>query len=377
MGPTVLVALIVVGLVIGALARLRWVAARRPKAHHRALQTMGRLAAQHSPGNASGSIDHAHQAGEGPPGQAHVRLVHGDVRYSPSIGPAGLRSGRPPALAAAIEAAESAETSRPALAAAIEAAESAETSRPALPAVAMENPIATTAGAAPAVPAPTAVDGTVEAAASAGSPWHFDAAADPARKPIEEPAHPRRARSPQIRRPCWPRPAPGQIRISTRARHLPLRAAAIGGVAAMVLIVGTAAVIVLSRHHSPGPVSAPPHVRVPAHRAQAPPSTVTPTTVAPTPILVTSTSGYSEYRISGPASISISAAGTCWIEIRQTGPSGQVLFVGDLVAGDTHAAGGSIWVRLGNPSQVTVSVNGKAIAPPSLVAGQPYNLQFV
>jgi hypothetical protein len=86
--------------------------------------------------------------------------------------------------------------------------------------------------------------------------------------------------------------------------------------------------------------------------------------------------GYSEYRLSGPATIVVSASGRCWVEIRQNGPSGPVLYQGNLVAGDTRGAPGSTWLRLGNPSNVTVRVNGVPISPPSLVAGEPYNLQF-
>jgi hypothetical protein len=64
------------------------------------------------------------------------------------------------------------------------------------------------------------------------------------------------------------------------------------------------------------------------------------------------------------------------VQIRQNGPTGQVLFQGDLYAGDTQRAPGSTWVRLGNPSKVTITVNGVPLSPPSLVAGQPYNVQF-
>jgi Domain of unknown function (DUF4115) len=170
------------------------------------------------------------------------------------------------------------------------------------------------------------------------------------------------------------------MRFSARSGHPPLPRGAVVALAAVLVIVGTAGGIALSRHHGSAHVSVPPRADVPAHRAAARssgPATTTPAPApTPTPILVTSASGYSEYRISGPATISISAVGTCWVEIRQAGPSGQVLFEGDLDAGDTHAAAGSIWIRLGNPSQVTVSVNGAVISPPSLVAGEPYNLEF-
>jgi hypothetical protein len=112
---------------------------------------------------------------------------------------------------------------------------------------------------------------------------------------------------------------------------------------------------------------------------QAAPTTAVPTTVAPpspSPVLVTSTSGYSEYRTAGPATIVLAGTGRCWVEIRQSSPDGQVLYQGVLLAGQTRTLGGSVWVRLGNPTAVSLTVNGKALAPPSLVPGEPYNLQF-
>jgi hypothetical protein len=109
----------------------------------------------------------------------------------------------------------------------------------------------------------------------------------------------------------------------------------------------------------------------------APPTTRVTTPPAPAaPVLVSSGAGYSEYRLSGPATILLTASGKCWVEIRQSGPSGPVLYVGNLVAGDSKGAPGSAWMRLGNPSNVIVRVNGVPISPPSLIAGEPYNLQF-
>jgi hypothetical protein len=110
-----------------------------------------------------------------------------------------------------------------------------------------------------------------------------------------------------------------------------------------------------------------------------PPTTRAVTKPAPAPaapVLVSSGVGYSEYRLSGPATIVLSASGRCWVEIRQSGPSGPMLFQGVLLAGETQGAPGLTWVRLGNPSNVTVRVNGVIISPPSLIAGEPYNLQF-
>jgi hypothetical protein len=165
------------------------------------------------------------------------------------------------------------------------------------------------------------------------------------------------------------------LRLSQR-NHVPRRRTAIAAGAVLVLAAAVALGIALTgSHHARPPVSSPPTTVVPPRAA---PTTV-PTTVAPAsagPVLVTSTSGYSEYRTSGPATIVLAGTGRCWVEIRQSSPDGQVLYQGILLAGETRTLDGSVWVRLGNPTAVSLTVNGKAIAPPSLVPGEPYNLQF-
>ena len=70
------------------------------------------------------------------------------------------------------------------------------------------------------------------------------------------------------------------------------------------------------------------------------------------------------------------AGGTCWVEIRQSGRYGPVLFTGDLLAGQSRGMNGPIWVRLGNPLALVITVNGTSISPPGMAAGQPYDLQF-
>jgi len=157
------------------------------------------------------------------------------------------------------------------------------------------------------------------------------------------------------------------------ARRPRLGLSAIGILAAALLVMGTVAGVALGQYD--GSRSTGRH-KSPTATASRPAPPVTYPAPAATPVLVTSATGYSEYRISGSAAIVIAATGTCWIEIRQSGPAGLVLFEGDLIAGDTHDIAGFTWVRLGDPTEVKVTVNGDAIATPSLVAGDPYNLQF-
>jgi hypothetical protein len=103
----------------------------------------------------------------------------------------------------------------------------------------------------------------------------------------------------------------------------------------------------------------------------------TPTTAPATAILVASSAGTSTYRVDASATITFRAGtGTCWVEIRQSGPYGPVLFTGDLFAGQTRDMNGPIWVRLGNPGVIAITVNGTSISPPGMTAGEPYDLQF-
>ncbi len=118
-----------------------------------------------------------------------------------------------------------------------------------------------------------------------------------------------------------------------------------------------------------------PAAKPPASKPVAP-ATASPSGAAPSDVsLVASSAGYSMYRLSWPATIRLQSIGVCWIEIRTAGPTGPVTFQGDLTAGASQAVTGPAWLRLGNPTAVAVTVNGRAITPP-LVAGEPYDIQF-
>ena len=67
--------------------------------------------------------------------------------------------------------------------------------------------------------------------------------------------------------------------------------------------------------------------------------------------LVASSVGSSTYHVGASATITFRAtSGACWVEIRQDGPTGPLLFQGDLQAGQSRALNGPVWVRLGNPT---------------------------
>ena len=163
--------------------------------------------------------------------------------------------------------------------------------------------------------------------------------------------------------------------------HRSTRVAAAAAALVVAAGVGLGLVLSGSTGHSSPPAHHPPvaqqkpagaaSARTPASRATTSPTSPPASDVS----LVATSAGYSMYRLSWPATIRLESTGLCWVEIRDAGPTGPVTFQGDLTAGASHAVTGPAWLRLGNPTAVAVTVNGRAIAPP-LVAGEPYNIQF-
>jgi Domain of unknown function (DUF4115) len=130
------------------------------------------------------------------------------------------------------------------------------------------------------------------------------------------------------------------------------------------------------RSPAPSPQATPTRPATPVASAPTAPTAV-PTTPAPTAVLVGSSAGSSTYRVDASATISFRAInGVCWVEIRQSGPYGPVVFSGDLLTGQTRNMNGPVWARLGNPGVIAVTVNGASISPPGMAAGQPYDIQF-
>jgi hypothetical protein len=337
MSTPVLVAIVFLAVGCAAtLTRLRLADRRSVAAHHRALETMGRLVAQ-QPASETAVIP------EPPTGQAHVRLVeNADPAGPPPLPP--LRT-RPRSLSRQRADYRSWDDVAP-------AADGFYQDEPVVPAAvkpAPSRPVLHFDALAAPPPLPAAGEDTVGSGLGLA--------------PVGSRRQRRRARSRRAR------PKGG------RNRRPAWRFLVVSVLVVMVVAGGTAGALVLRGDH--GRASPPSH---PASRAAAPPaSTLAPaTTLAPPPgpVLVTTSAGFSEYRLSGPATIVLTASGTCWVQIRQDGPTGSVVYQGDLYAGQTRPANGPLWLRLGNPTQVTITVNGAALSPPSLVAGEPYNLQF-
>ncbi len=366
---------------------------RTVEAHHRALDTMGRLAAQQAGGE-------PRPAKPVDPDHPYVRVVRDEAPPAGPPKPPSLRSrsrrSRPPTPPA-----------KPAQAADAAAAD-VTVSRPAAP---VPTPLAE-----PPVPGPNtrivaAGDHRSDPAFMAAEPTPASGvdvvAAEPPAPPsvpVSPPADrevlrfdasgdyaaPAAARSDALAGDAG-RGAPTRPR-TTRARTRRRRArfggagrrpaltwrtaAAFGAV--IVVLAGIAAAVVALDNGTHGKPSKPPAQAAPAHPAVPPASaTTTPTTAASPADLVASSAGSSTYRVGPSATIAFQAVrSACWMEIRQSGPTGPVLFAGDITSGQSRVINGPAWVRLGNPGVIQVTVDGAALSPPGMSLGQPYDLQF-
>jgi hypothetical protein len=127
------------------------------------------------------------------------------------------------------------------------------------------------------------------------------------------------------------------------------------------------------------PVTAPP-VRTP----KAGPTTTLPVTTTPPvteasypAVLVSSSGGTATYQLSSPsASIVVTAKGRCWLEVRANSPLGQIVYEGILEAGQQSSVTGPAWLRVGDPPEVSVRVNGTRMPVPGAAQAVPLNLQF-
>jgi hypothetical protein len=123
---------------------------------------------------------------------------------------------------------------------------------------------------------------------------------------------------------------------------------------------------------------------VPAPTRKVSPPTTTPVpvtspvTVASYPaVLLSSSGGTATYQLSSPsASIVVRAKGRCWLEVRANSPLGQIVYEGILEAGQQSSVTGPAWLRVGDPPEVAVRVNGQKMPVPGASLAVPLNLQF-
>ena len=108
------------------------------------------------------------------------------------------------------------------------------------------------------------------------------------------------------------------------------------------------------------------------------PSTATP---APTTTVVgaaTQTAAGYQYQVAGKAvSAVLSVSGSCWLEVRDGSANGPAVFEATLTPGSTKtfSASGGLWLRLGAPRSVQLSLQGHNVTLPGV--GGPYDITVV
>ncbi len=71
-------------------------------------------------------------------------------------------------------------------------------------------------------------------------------------------------------------------------------------------------------------------------------------------------------------------SGPCWVWLKQGSSDGSTLFEGTLQGGETRTVqmSGPAWIRLGNATNMVISVNNLQVQLPPNAGPSPYNLAF-
>jgi hypothetical protein len=162
----------------------------------------------------------------------------------------------------------------------------------------------------------------------------------------------------------------GARRPSNQPRYLRFGAAAV--------VVATVALVGLDRwrpHHRSRPAAP---ASTPAASLPAPAS---PHTTPPPPaaaVLISGDSHGARYQVPPSAEIELVTSSPCWLQIRTGSVAGPILFQGVLRPGDRKLlpSPGPLWLRLGNPAGVAVTVNSNTLHLAGSSSGQPYNLEL-
>lgn len=384
---TILICLPLILVIAGLVARRWFITARqdiRSIESHRS--TLGHL--EHlAPGEAP--------AGS-PAGSAHVRIVgQAAGAAAPPVRPMvwGRPDGRPPAARPAWHAHRSSGARARYEKARVEAMEQMEER----PAIVITDAAVAEAGRLSRVEdrRQQAADGVARAAEAeqAGEPHVVARAAEPGQPPAARAPEADQPTvvigdldaAPAVPGPAWPAgphpspaaPARRRDRPPTERRRHRVLAAAAG----LIVVAGGAAVGV-QQLGGPGASSTRVHAAapVPAGGSGRPTSPSTsrsaPTTTAPPALAATSTTATEAvYTVTaGSVHVSLSASAPCWVELRTGSPSGPVAYEGTLPAGanQTFSAGGGLWMRLGDPAGVQVTINGAVVSLPA--AANPYDI---
>lgn len=104
----------------------------------------------------------------------------------------------------------------------------------------------------------------------------------------------------------------------------------------------------------------------------APPA---PTTTVPPFTMISNANGTASYQLAGNPPVVVSAQGPCWVEANQSNAQGAVIFAATLAPGQSQTFRAPVFIRLGAPSAVTVTVNGTSL-PALVTGGAPWNLDL-
>jgi hypothetical protein len=183
-------------------------------------------------------------------------------------------------------------------------------------------------------------------------------------------------------------------------RERRVAAHALVAAAVALIVAGGAVYVALASHKSPAglasgpgtattrPAQGPSRSTTPSSAASTTPATSgTPSTTAttqpttsthPRPVeLISAVGGTDTYQLtSRTASIVVTARGPCWVEVRAGSPAGQVVTEETLEAGQQAKVTGPAWIRLGDPPNASVTVDGTPTTVPGAQSGVPLNLDF-
>jgi hypothetical protein len=186
----------------------------------------------------------------------------------------------------------------------------------------------------------------------------------------------------------------------TGDRERRVAAQALVAAAVALIVAGGAVYVALASHKSPAGLTAEPGTANPVSStlspttsmpsattttspptSRSPSTTVTkkPTTTVPLkPVeLISAIGGTDTYQLtSKTASIVVTAHGPCWVEVRAGSPAGQVVTEETLEAGQQARVTGPAWIRLGDPPNAAVTVDGTPTTVPGAKSGVPLNLDF-
>ena len=72
----------------------------------------------------------------------------------------------------------------------------------------------------------------------------------------------------------------------------------------------------------------------------------------------------------------VAAGGACWVQVRTTGIAGQVIYESTMAQGQSHAIKTSqpVYVRLGVPAYVSITVNGRSAYTPAETVSNNYKV---